>query len=232
MIRYWAMDVCRNWNKRSVALLIVLSMLLSNIVSVADTTSSEDNTILTCGLTEHVHTDACYEDVLACGKEESEPQRTFRSTFSVHRHSSDCYDEYGSLICGKEETQYNHIHNDYCQDEYGSPVCGLDLRIPHTHTDECYDADQSLICGREDTSNLPTFTCTADNWIETEGHHHDASCYEHRLTCGLEEHTHTADCYETIAKADETEAETQADKTNNKEESDSNLESQKHSRSN
>ena len=128
MIRYWASDVFRSWKKRIVSWFVVLSMLLSNVVSIAGTNASADDLILTCGLTEHVHTNACYEDVLICGQEESEPRRMFQPTFSVHCHTADCYDANGNLVCG-EDTEYNHIHNEYCQDEDGNLVCGL-LIVP------------------------------------------------------------------------------------------------------
>ncbi|MBP5261526.1 MAG: LPXTG cell wall anchor domain-containing protein [Clostridiales bacterium] len=47
-----------------------------------------------CGLTEHTHTEDCYERVLVCEEE--------------HEHTDECYEE--RLICGLEE----HIHTDEC----------------------------------------------------------------------------------------------------------------------
>ncbi len=132
MVRYWAKDLYRSWNKRIVALFTVLSMLLSNFASIAETSDpAVDISTPICGITQHEHTDACYADVLICGLEETEPQRIFRSTFDIHHHTADCYDGNGALICGKKETEYFHTHNEYCLDAYGNPVCGLEVRIPH-----------------------------------------------------------------------------------------------------
>lgn len=51
-----------------------------------------------CGLTEHTHSDACYEDVLVCNILVS----------STHTHMADCYER--RLVCGMEE----HIHTMEC----------------------------------------------------------------------------------------------------------------------
>lgn len=222
MLRYWAMDLCRSWSKRIAALFIVLSMLLSDLVTFAEPNgSSTDTQTLICGRAEHRHTDACYEDVLVCGIEETEPVRTYKTTFSPHTHSEACYDKEGNLACGIMENEYYHKHNDFCKDADGNPICGLKFKKPHEHTEECFDADGnqicttpilthkhsaacyddkgSLICGQWE---IPSFTSTADNLIETPGHHHDAGCYERRLTCGQEEHVHSPACYATEEKTE------------------------------
>ena len=51
-----------------------------------------------CGLTEHTHTDACYEDVLVCNILAS----------SSHTHTAECYEKI--LVCGLEE----HTHTVEC----------------------------------------------------------------------------------------------------------------------
>ena len=93
------------------------------------------------------------------------------------------------LICGTEETE-GHIHTDACYESQAETTltCPLEERedIPtertvtnkrigywfaawksqenHTHTDDCYEhqAGGDLLCPLE----------------ETEGHTHDASCYQ------------------------------------------------------
>ena len=59
-----------------------------------------------CGIEAHQHTDECYEDVLTCGREESED----------HQHTDACYTR--TLICGKEA----HIHSAECYKEDSSAV--------------------------------------------------------------------------------------------------------------
>ena len=55
---------------------------------------------LACGLEEHEHTDACYEQVLVCGLEEGED----------HEHDADCYEV--QLVCELPE----HVHSSACYD--------------------------------------------------------------------------------------------------------------------
>ena len=76
---------------------------------------------------EHVHTAACYEKVLVCGKEE-------------HVHDETCSEmleaeELGELIC----TQPEHTHTEDCWDENGALICTLE---EHTHSDSCYKIEQ------------------------------------------------------------------------------------------
>ncbi|MCD8074676.1 MAG: fibro-slime domain-containing protein [Lachnospiraceae bacterium] len=120
-----------------------------------------------CGLTEHTHTDECYEKVLVCGLEEAEG----------HSHTDACYEEEPVLICGLEESA-GHTHTESCYDEEGNLVCGLEEAAGHTHNDDCYETRKTLVCGQE----------------ESVGHTHTDECYETVLICELEEHTHTAEC--------------------------------------
>lgn len=120
-----------------------------------------------CGLSEHTHTDECYEKVLVCGLEEAEG----------YSHTDACYEEEPVLICGLEESA-GHTHIESCYDEEGNLVCGLEEAAGHIHTDDCYEMRKTLICGQE----------------ESVGHTHTDECYETVLICELEEHTHTAEC--------------------------------------
>ena len=131
-----------------------------------------------CGMTEHTHTAACYQQV--CGKEE---------IFS-HTHVRECYDEDNHLICTLTERTLHH-HTQSCY-SVPQPECGLEESEEHTHTAECYPADfqPELICGQEDIQE----------------HRHTADCY--RLVCQLAEHSHTELCIavEPTEEPQETEA--------------------------
>ena len=79
---------------------------------------------LLCGLEEHVHSDACYEDgEETCG-------------LFNHIHSDDCY-----YVCG--EIAHSHSEN-Y---DGGEPMTlGYD---EHVHENGCYDAEGNLVCEHE-----------------------------------------------------------------------------------
>ena len=89
-----------------------------------------------------------------------------------HKHTADCYSTTQKLICDRSE----HLHTSNCYDEEGNLTCSQE---EHQHGEECYEEIQELICGLE----------------ESEGHHHDSSCYEKVLTCEKEVHTHSPACY-------------------------------------
>ena len=59
-----------------------------------------------CGIPEHQHTDACYEERLVCGLPEGQE----------HHHDASCYDK--TLICGQEV----HVHSPECDQEDSSAV--------------------------------------------------------------------------------------------------------------
>ena len=112
-----------------------------------------------------------------------------------HQHSDDeCYREY--LICGLEESK-GHQHSDSCYTIDRHLICTAE---EHTHDQDCYDAEGNLTCALEEHSH--TEECYREDRVlscqkeETEGHSHDASCYEKVLVCGKEVHTHSAKCFE------------------------------------
>ena len=195
--------------RKLIAWFVVLSMILSDAAPIFPGNAAladGEESVLTCGLTEHTHTEACYEDVLTCGKEASDPK--FINTFKVHHHSDDCRNSAGELICGYVEDEYYHTHNEYCRNAEGKLVCGLETRKPHDHTDECYRTDRILICENNDQGHTHTAECYKD-WKELtcgkeeqEGHQHTDECYKEKqvLTCEKAEdpgHTHTDECYTT-----------------------------------
>ena len=81
--------------RRTTALVLALSLVVSGNVfwlMKGVGTALEDEP--SCGLTEHSHTEECYEKVLICEED--------------HEHTDECYET--RLICGMEE----HTHTDAC----------------------------------------------------------------------------------------------------------------------
>lgn len=98
----------------------------------------------------HVHTEACYELRLVCGKEEhTHEEACYERTYCgvrAHTHTDSCYDEAHNLICQEEE----HVHTEDCYVE--RPVyCGKE---EHVHTEGCYDGEHNLKCDREEHIHL------------------------------------------------------------------------------
>lgn len=113
-----------------------------------------------CGFEEHIHTDECYrqitsENIITPIPVESNP--------NIHHHTSTCYDEFGTLICGEADFVV-HTHDENCYNTDGSLWCPLpeislhihdeSCNIPqddenefHIHTDECYELRKKYICG-------------------------------------------------------------------------------------
>ena len=162
--------------RRLTALLSAVTMLFSSCAFPAIAGGAEEELRLICGLEEHQHTDACYETVYACGREESEPvtetERVFSHAFELHHHSKEagCYDEGGGLTCVQMDGDYYHRHNQWCYDDRGNLRCGLEEKEPHVHSDSCYEEVSVLRCGME----------------EGEEHTHTEECYERKrtLVCG------------------------------------------------
>ncbi len=96
-----------------ISLLLVLSLFVSTGVlwELRDTGITMVNDAH-CGLKEHTHNDACYQDVLICGLEENEE----------HTHTAECYER--RLICGYNE----HIHDMSCY--------GIDDELIDEETDD------------------------------------------------------------------------------------------------
>ena len=142
--------------KRFLTLVVAFTLFVPCLSGLSDEVQSD--AVLLCTKEEHVHNTACYEKQLICDFEETESRRTFCGSWSVHKHTSECYDASGTLACGYIENEYYHTHNDYCRNDAGELVCGLSAKKPHEHTDECYEVEKELVCEKE----------------ETEGHIHSA----------------------------------------------------------
>lgn len=177
--------------KSAIALTLVAVMLISTVAwnlaeyGVAMTGDPK------CGLEEHQHSEACYEDVLICGQEES----------AGHTHTDACRKTEQQLVCGQEESA-GHTHTDACFQTEQQLVCGQEESAEHTHTEACYTTVQTQICGREESAGhthsescyttVETYTCEQE---ESAGHTHTEACYEKQLVCGKEEHTHSDACF-------------------------------------
>ena len=170
-----------------------------------------------CGLEEHMHTDACYGQALICGKvgagdDTKEPITTeLHCTFAeeLHEHTDGCYGGDGEIVCGYVDFAV-HAHTDACY-ENGELICPLSEAEEHEHTENCYRInDSGYVCGQEESeSHAHTDACYTEHsemtcgQEESEGHTHGDECYteEQKLICGTEEgeeHTHDDSCYETV----------------------------------
>ena len=150
---------------------------------------------LSCGIPgDHTHTDECYAQIkiLICDlptepAEEAAPAQPVlicgKPEVILHEHTSDCFDETGSLICGQVQvlrhqhtdacfetveepadtealtctsTDPEHVHGPLC---YGSWVLTCELE-EHTHSEECLQAS-----GGEET---PDGALTQDGAVVSE----------------------------------------------------------------
>lgn len=174
-----------------------------------------------CGKEEHVHTEQCYTQQLACNL----PAKG-------HVHTASCYDDFGALACGQEAA--GHIHLASCYDTNGKLTCGQEETVhmhttacvdpatntlvcntaeaAHVHGETCYalqDGAYVLVCQQPSVGHVHTAVCLDENGqvvcgqkeaIEVE-HVHDDTCYVDELVCGKEEHTHNELCYDEITQS-------------------------------
>lgn len=206
-------------NRRAaVALLLLAVLVIGGVLSTLSqygVALEEPEKKPLCGLEEHTHTDACYEEVLICGhgegaEEDAEAEPVAQEPTAQepvervltcgqeesegHTHSGDCYTVEETLICGQEESE-GHTHGEGCYGEDGQLICGQEESEGHTHTGDCYEVKETLTCGQE----------------ESEGHTHTDACYTETVPEAVapeettkqespaeteEEHIHTDACYE------------------------------------
>lgn len=163
-----------------VAVVTVYALILPGVA--LENTADGAAESLTCGLTEHTHSDACYSTVQESGSEEG------------HVHTDGCYAlEQGELTCQLEESE-GHTHGEGCYDEDGNLVCQLEEAEGHTHGEGCYEQEKVLVCGLEEQTGESETGVQKDMDEQRE------------LICGLEEHTHDESC-----KAVQADTEVQAD---------------------
>lgn len=204
----------RRW-REILTILSLLVLILTVYIFMLPAVTMEKS----CGLTEHTHTDDCYETietkVLTCTTEETDG----------HQHTDECYDDEGNLIC--EETEAPpHQHTDECYElrEEKKLICEIK---EHVHNAECYksnnesesksddasgdpnDSENSTAADPDDQNaeakaeeyetDTPQYTCGKDE------HEHDENCYnaDGELICEAEEHKHTKDYEAQTEEADE-----------------------------
>lgn len=141
-----------------------------------------------CALPEHVHTDACYSRVDTA----AETAVCSAETLGIHRHTAECYDAEGALICGYADFVV-HTHDEACYDETGALWCTLPEVCAHEHTDACFETVTADDATGETQAVL---TCTLP---EIALHTHTVECYdaEGNRVCGMTEvtaHQHTDAC--------------------------------------
>ena len=178
------LKLLRSWKKRTLALLLALSLLVTLdvfwVLRQPGLTLAGD---ADCGIQEHAHTDECKVQTCICGLPEE-----------GHTHSEECYatifaeaQEIKRQIC--EATQEPHNHGESCYtvtEESGESVLTCDIEFdPHTHTEGCFETEvipasetTELICG-----------------LNEGPHEHTDTCYEWEIICELEEHDHQITCY-------------------------------------
>ena len=186
-------------SNRAVALVLLLSIIMSMVSQVAWAATVSDNNVgggstYVCGMTEHSHSSACYEDKgyeYQCFDKLEETQATndVKQWKIVHEHNELCYLD-GELICDIPE-HAAHVHTDACYEipvQEGSGIVeGADGEADGEMEIEPQSAavEPVLICGQEDTSSWPV-------------HNHNEKCMpaEHKLVlvCGREEHKHDESC--------------------------------------
>lgn len=131
------------WHCSWASCLVILGTVYT--LSLPATTMSTDTF---CGLEEHVHSEECYEQILAC--ENADP-----AELSVHMHSDDCYEVQRELVCTQEmnEDGTEHEHTDECYQDEPVLVCPIEETAEnesaeHIHSEECYAME--LICEKQE----------------------------------------------------------------------------------
>lgn len=157
----------RKRRKANIAVMLLVVIVFGGVVGILTQYGVAMTEEAKCGMEEHQHVEECYQDVLICGREESEG----------HQHVEECHQTENVLVCGQEEHE-GHAHVEECYQEDGTLVCGMEESEGHQHGEACYESRSNLVCGME----------------ESEEHAHADDCHERQLVCGKEEHAHTEVC--------------------------------------
>ena len=175
----------RHLARRSVAMLLALSILLSLCVSWGlhrEGIALEGEPKYYCGKEENTHTDDCYMrgTELICGYEEGE-------LVPMSEEESAAADEAASEEEAKADAE--------AEEEIAALEAELDA-IPvvepvyHVHTADCYEWEDVLVCGY-DSDHVHDELCYDQETGELTCslHEHDDDCYQEQyvLTCGYEE---------------------------------------------
>ena len=132
--------------KSTVVVLAIAVLLSSGYSMILPATTMSQQAY--CGLEEHVHTDACYEQRLICTEEES------------HEHEEECYSDVQTCICDLEESEEGHTHSEECYETTKELSCTVDDSAEaHKHADSCYE--KVLVCELgEHTHSLECYSNT------------------------------------------------------------------------
>lgn len=145
--------------RRIVSILCVITVFCTTYALVLPAITLEKTPC--CGMEEHTHTEACYEqqERLTCTLAETEG----------HVHTDECYETTERLICPLEEDE-DHVHTEECYETEQVLVCEQEECEPHVHTDECYETEQVLVCEiPEHTHTDGCFQSKADTTADVEG---------------------------------------------------------------
>lgn len=148
-----------------------------------------------CDIPEHTHTDACYAQVTSV---EKRVPVCSAETLEIHRHTADCFDADGNLICGQTQI-LEHRHSDACFETVAEPVDTGTLTCTdtaHVHTARCYGTWE-LVCGQEEHTHSEACKPEETVFCGKDAHTHGEACRDENgeLVCGTEEHTHSLACY-------------------------------------
>lgn len=147
-----------------------------------------------CGIEEHIHDESCYQ------RQIEKYEMICDAGSQLHVHSSECYHEDGSIICGQADYVV-HNHNAFCWDSEGQLICTLPERAAHIHDSVCYTMPEPVAHSHSDaciTEVMGDLICTQQTG---QGHMHAEACYseETQLVCELEEdHIHDDTCYRQV----------------------------------
>lgn len=125
---------------------------------------------------EHRHTEACYDTVLICGKEEHLP---LCGITEEHLHDLDCVRTVTYLEC-----LYN---NPLEYDEITDQIYPVG---EHIHSEDCYVTEETLACGKNEHMHGSECFPKDEYGNPYEIHAHTSDCWQRRCVCGKEEHKH------------------------------------------
>jgi hypothetical protein len=148
------------WHKLLLSMAAVV-VFMTTYMLILPAITMENNVI--CGMTEHTHTDACYEEnvQLICDMEDAAQPAEDNSALG-----NDLDTAVGSdLTAGDAAESYTpHTHSDECYSVEKTLVCGLE---EHTHSEECYPeeaAEEAVIIDPESDE----YTDMSDSLVEVK----------------------------------------------------------------
>ena len=130
----------------------------------------EEMQVLTCGLKEHTHTDACWD-------QNAEEELAYLCGMEEHAHIEDCYNKDGELTCDLPE----HVHSETCvtplEPEEALPDNAFPEELPEGYTEYSYDSEDGLsvlVYAPENAFGGQAVTLKADKLAEDSQGYMDA----------------------------------------------------------